>query len=292
LGHATLLIGLVLALSSAAAFAAPAAKTATPKPAAPKPPTQLLAEAKAEITASHSYKADALLQQVIKSEDASRAQVEEALVLQGMIYYGDVFASALVLPSLVAVAKKPEPFGRKVSERMIMAGRAFHESVTSYLNITAGGGKLSKLQVSLANFNEDDVKKLQDALSAKATVESMLDSYPTDPSTGEGLYSRASQFGLYLGLGGTLPKQKGRKLADIRSRLGAGVQFDQLRYLDWAASVSLDMSKQINDTLPEFSLADLSKRCDERLAKLAPADSQFGKNAKARLANPKVKPKT
>jgi hypothetical protein len=261
------------------------------KPAPARPPAQLLTEAKSELLASHAYKADALLQQVVKSDEASRAQVEEALVLQGMIYYGDVFASALVLPSHVAVAKKPEPFGRKVSERMILAGRAFHESVTSYLNITAGGAKLGKLQVKTAPFSEADVKKLQDALSNRATVESLLSSYPNDPSEGEGMYSRASQFGLNLGLGGLLPKQKGRKLEDIQAKLAAGIDFDQLRYLDWAASVSLDMSNQVHDTLPDYSLAELSKRCDERLTKLAPAGSQFAKNAKARMEHQSKKPK-
>ncbi|MDQ3023080.1 MAG: hypothetical protein M3R04_01650 [bacterium] len=261
------------------AIAAPATKSAAPS----KPPAQLLSEARSELTASHAYKADALLQQVIKSETAQRAEVEEALVLQGMIYYGDVFASTLLLPSLVAVAKKPEPFGRKVSERMILAGRAFHASVTKYLNITAGGGKLANVKLSLPDFTEADVKKLQDTLSNRASVESLLASYPTDPSAGEGLYSRASQFGMYLGFGGTLPKQKGRKLAGIESKYSGGVQFDNLRYLDWAASVSLDMSKQVKDTLPQFSLKDLSKRCNERLLKVAPKDSQFAKNAKARL---------
>src|SRR5688572_15919340 len=156
---------LALVLFTTSAFAAPAAA---------KTPAQLLSEARSEITASHAYKADALLQQVIKSEDAQRAQVEEALVLQGMIYYGDVFASALMLPSLVAVAKKPEPFGRKVSERLIMAGRAFHSSLTKYLNITAGGGKLAKLQVNLPALDEADVKKVQDSLGSKSVVEGLI----------------------------------------------------------------------------------------------------------------------
>jgi hypothetical protein len=263
------------------------AGTALASPAT-KTPAQLLTEARTEITASRAYKADALLQQVIKSPDAQRAQVEEALVLQGMIYYGDVFASSLLLPSLVAVAKKPEPFGKKVSERMILAGRAFHSAVTKYLNITAGGGKLSSLKVTLPDFAEADVKKLQDSLSNKATVEGLLASYSSDPAAGEGMYSRASQFGLYLGFGGTLPKEKGRKFGAIKSKFQSGVTFDQLRYLDWAASVSHDMSKSVKDPLPEFNLKELSKRCDQRLLKVAPADSTFAKNAKARLeAKPK-----
>jgi len=280
---------LLLLLCLVSAKPPTAAKPAAP-PAPPKPPAQLLSEAKAEITAGHAYKADDMLQQVVKSVDSSRAQVEEALVLQGMIYYGDVFASALVLPSLVAVAKKPEPFGKKVSERLIMAGRAFDAAVGKYLNITAPGGKLTTLKVSLPPFGEDDVKKLQDTLSNKATVQALLDSYPSDPSAGEGMYARASQFGLYLGFGGTLPKNKDRKLGEIQSKLAGGIAFDQLRYLDWAASVSLDMSREVRDPARQYDLGDLSRRCDERLLKLAPADSVFARNAKARSDQAKNPP--
>jgi hypothetical protein len=35
--------------------------------------------------------------------------------------------------------------------------------------------------------------------------------------------------------------------------------------------------------MPEFNLKELAKRCDERLLKVAPADSQWAKNAQARL---------
>jgi hypothetical protein len=268
------------------ASAAPPDKKA-PAPAPKKTPAQLIAEAKSEISASHSYKADTLLGEVIKSADASRAQVEEAMVMRGMIYYGDVFGSALVLPSFVAVAKKPEPLGRKVSETLIMASRAFDANLTEYLNITAAGSKLTKLQVTLPDLDEADVKKLQDTLSNKASVESMLAGYSSDPSGGEGLRSKAGQFGMYLGYGGTLPKDQHRKLPDIKAKFAPGTQFDQVRYLDWAASVCLDMSRQVHDTVPEFNLADLAKKVDQRLLKVAPADSQFAKNAKARLSTRK-----
>src|SRR4051812_1938074 len=170
---------LCIALLLLSAAPAKDKKPAAP-PAPPKSPAQLLADAKAEISASHAYKADTILGDVAKSPDATRAQVEEALVMRGMIYYGDVFGSALVLPSFVAVAKKPEPLGRKVSETLIMASRAFDANLTEYLNITAAGSKLSKLQVDLPAFSEDDVKKLQDTLSNKASVESMLASYSSD----------------------------------------------------------------------------------------------------------------
>jgi hypothetical protein len=260
------------------------------KPAARQTPAQLLSEAKAELSASHAYKADTLLGDVIKSPDSSRAQVEEALVMRGMIYYGDVFGSALLLPSFVAVAKKPEPLGRKVSETLIMASRAFDANLTEYLNITAAGSKLQKVQLTLPDFSEADVQKLQDTLSNKNSVEALLAGYSSDPSSGEGLRTRASQFGMYLGYGGTLPKDKTRKLPEIKAKFAAGAPFDQARYLDWAASVCHDISQQVHDTQPEFNLAELGRRVDQRLLKVAPADSQFAKNAKARLEHkPKAK---
>jgi hypothetical protein len=234
-----------------------------------------LASAKSQISKSQPYSADKLLQEIINSSDASPAQVEEALVLQTMIYYGDVFGAALVLAPVSAATQKPTKYGAEVSRQLLLARRAFSVAGNSYLNQTFSSSALKKLSVELPALTDEDVKKIQAVLNDKDSVARLVADYDGDPAAGQGLLARSSQFGMYLGLGGLIPKSSGRSMTDVQSKFRGGTDFNQLAYLDWLASISLELHSlakepQAND--PKF-MQTLAKKCDERIKALTKDDA-------------------
>ena len=232
-----------------------------------------LAEAKTEIGNDHAYSADALLQEVVKDETATSGQVQEALFLQCMIYYGDVFGAALLLGPCGAASEGQHPFKQDVGEQLLLARRAFTISAEKYLNETVMQAALTRIKFTLPELNQSDVDTLQSVLADPATIRSMLTQYDADPSPARGLQARSNQFGFYICSGALLGPVAGqqRSVADIRSTLSQGVPYDHAAYLDWIASVLLDMYSLINEPNgPDF--IGLSKRANDRLL------SQYGSN--------------
>jgi hypothetical protein len=246
-------------------------------------PADKLASARAEITSGHPYAADALLQEVVDSEDAGMAQVEEALCLQTMIYYGDVFGAALVMGPLGTASSEPSELKAQISQQLLLARRAFLAAGSNYLNTTVRGTLLAQLKLELPAFSESDIDKINSTLSSKEALQKILADFPKDPSAGQGLLAKANQFGLYLGFSSTVPKTAGRKMADVRQQLNSGVVFKQASYLDWMATVALDMNSLVNEPGGP-DLKGLARRADERLLKLVEPDSQYAKNARQRAA--------
>jgi hypothetical protein len=246
-------------------------------------PADKLAAAKSEIKDGHCYSADKSLQEIVDSVDASPAQVEEALYLQCMIYYGDVFGAALMMAPLAAASSEGSGLKGQVSKQMLLARRAFTAAANSYLNSTLSGGELKKLTVALPPFNEMDMDQLDATIKNQAALKQMMEEYDKDPAAGNGCLAKASQFGFYLGISSAVPKTPGRKVGDVRKQLAAGVTFDQLGFLDWLATVARDMHSLVNEPNGP-DLPGLSRRADERILKLAGNDTsnQYVKNAHKR----------
>jgi hypothetical protein len=246
-------------------------------------PADSLAKAKAEIAQHKLYSADPLLQDVVNSHDSTPSQVEEALVLQSCIYYGDVFGAAFVMAPLAAASSEGSPLKALVSQQLLLARRAFHVAANSYMDTTVAGSQLTQLKLELPPFTDSDLDVLKQGLGNKAALKRILDEYPEDPSAGQGMLAQANHFGLYLAFGAAYPRSAGRKLTDVRSALKAGVAFDELRYLDWIATVAGELAGLVKEPGgPDLSA--LAKRADERLLKRGASkpDSQFVKNAKQR----------
>ncbi len=245
-------------------------------------PSDSLNKARAEIAADHVYSADALLQDVISSPDASAGQVQEALYLQTMIYYGDVFGAALLLAPVSGSTGKPSALGKEVSQQLLLARRAFHVAASSLLNELNANKQFSTVKIDLPPFSEAEVDKLNAALASRETMKELVEGYEKDQSAGRGMLAKANHFGLYIGCGSALPKQKGRKLKDVDAKLKGGVSFEEARYLDWLATVCIDMKDLIKKEPQAPDLGNLAKRADERLKKIVEKDSAFYKNAVAR----------
>jgi hypothetical protein len=244
-----------------------------------------LAAAKAELSANHPYSADALLQKIVKASDASPAELQEALVLQQMVYYGDVFGAALLLAPVSAATGKPSKLGAEASKQLLMARRAFYVSAKNFLNATFSERPLKQIQLELPTLTGDDVKKFEALLNTKEAMTKLIADYDADPSAGKGLLSRTSQFGLYLGMGALLPKSS-RKVEDIRASFKSGASYGYLGHLDWLATVSIELhglAKEPQVPDPNFMLS-LAKSCDERIKALTKDDpgSAYLKKAKAR----------
>lgn len=248
-------------------------------------PADDLASAKAEIAANHPYSADAALEKVVKASDATPAQLQEALVLQQMVYYGDVFGAALILAPVSAATGKPSKLGAEASKQLLMARRAFYVSAKNFLNATFSERPLKQVRLELPPLTSDDVDKFEALLNQKESMAKLVADYDSDPAAGKGLLARTSQFGMYLGFGALLPKGS-RKVEDIRAGFKSGSNYDYLAHLDWMATVSLELHKlakepQVPD--PNFMLS-LAKSCDERIKALTKDDpgNPYLKKAKGR----------
>ena len=230
-----------------------------------------LAEAKTEIANDHAYSADALRQEVIKDETASSEQVQEALLLQCLIYYGDVFGAFLVIGPCASAIEGQHPFKQEVGQQLLLARRAFAVSAEKYLNETVMGADLKRVKIDLPQYTQADLDTLQSTLADPVTIKRMLEQYESDPTPARGLQARSNQFGFYIGSGALLGPVAGgqRSVTDVRRTLSQGVTYDHAAYLDWLASVLLDMYTLINEPNgPDF--VGLSKRANERLL------NQFG----------------
>lgn len=245
-------------------------------------PAEALTKARAEIAADHVYSADALLQEVVSSPDATSAQVQDALYLQTMIYYGDVFGAALLLAPVSGATGKASALGKEVSQQLLLARRAFHVSATSLLNELNANKQISTVKIDLPPFSEAEVEQLNKTMASRETMKELVESYETDQSAGRGMLAKANHFGLYIGCGSALPKQKGRKMKDVDAKLKGGVAFEEARFLDWLATVCIDMKDLIKKEPQAPDLGSLARRADERLKKIVEKDSAFYKNAQAR----------
>jgi hypothetical protein len=250
-------------------------------------PAEDLASAKKDIAADHVYSADALLQKIVTSPDATPVQVQEALYLQGMIYYGDVFGAALLIgPVAGGSGGKDSKLGQETSRQLLLARRAFHAASARLMNEFNAGRKLETIKVDLPPFGEADIDKLNEAVASKSVMQALVQGYEADESAGRGMLAKANHFGLYVAFGSLLPKAKGRKMSEVDTKLKAGQAFDEARYLDWLATVSLDMRGLINNEPSAPDLLGLAKRADERLKKMVKdKESPLYKNAVSRSKN-------
>jgi hypothetical protein len=244
-------------------------------------PASLLAQAKAKFAAEDTVGADALLQQVIDHPDASIDLVEEALFWQIKLYYGDVVGAALLLGPLSGTGIDQSKLTQDVARQMLLARRAFQLAGTRYLNTTAIGSGLRSIKVDLPSLTDANVNQLKATIGDKAQVESILTGYSTDPKPGLGLVSMANRFGLYIGMGSELPGKPQGEVGSISAQFSNGVAFDEPRFLDWLAEVSLELHGIVNEPNGP-DLKGLSKRADDRLVQKAAGDSNYAKNAKRR----------
>lgn len=248
-------------------------------------PADTLAQAHQEFADDHIYAADALLQQVIDDETASQVQVEEALLLQSLIYYGDVLGAVAVIEPLAAASTEGSGYKGEVSRQLLLARRAFHAAASRYLTATVLGSNLEDIKVDLPEFTEADLAIIKDTLSDGKALKDIMTSYETDSSVGKGLLAKASRLGLYTGFGRMLPPDASRRFSGIRSQYSRGSVFTPIMYMDFVAEVSLEMAMLINEPNGP-DLVDLARRADERIMKLAGSNPQnlYVKNAGKRKA--------
>jgi hypothetical protein len=247
-----------------------------------KAPAQLLSEAQAEIEKFHTGSADQLLQAVVNHPDASSTQVEEALVQQMMLYYGDVVGAMTVIPGLAQVGAKGSPLKDAVGKQLVLARRAYAAALNNYLNDTIGGQTLKSTSMRLPAFSNDDAKLINATLRDKPSLDKIVSGFAGDPAPGMGLLSKANLMGLYISCGALAPKSGG--FSALRGKLGGGVEFDGGQFLDWAAESSIAMSKMLKDPGGPDMKA-LQKHCDERILQWfgKDANNPYVKHAKKRL---------
>lgn len=249
-------------------------------------PADKLASAHREFAADHIYAADALLQEVIDDAASSQLQVEEALFLQTIIYYGDVLGAMAVIEPLAAASEQGSGYKEEVSRQLLLARRAFHAAASRYLTATVLGSKLETVKVDLPAFSEEDFSLIQATLRDKTELQNILGEYATDSSVGKGLLAKSSRLGLYTGFGRMLPPESSRKLASIRSQFGKGSVFTPIMYMDFIAEISLEMAKLVKEPNGP-DLPGLAQRADERIIKLAGDNPQnlYVRNAGKRKAS-------
>ena len=242
-----------------------------------------LAEARAEIAAGRMYTADALLQEIVHAEDATVSQAQEALVLQCMVYSGDVLGSvALMRPMSVATTEGSELKG-EISRQLVLARRAFTQAVNNYLNATVMGPELERVKVELPLLDAAALDVLMETLHDEQALREINNTYADDPAPGRGLLSQVNLYSYYLALSDALPGGSDKQLEVLRRELAAGRQFDNLHFLDWAARVGLDMHSLLSEPNGP-DLLGLVRRCDERILSLAgdDANNPYVKNARER----------
>ncbi|MEZ5337979.1 MAG: hypothetical protein R3F46_06900 [bacterium] len=254
-------------------------------PALAQGPADNLQKARSEFSADHIYAADALLQKVIDDEAASQLQVEEALFLQSIIYYGDVLGAMAVIEPLASASSQGSGYKGEVSRQLLLARRAFHAASTRYLTATVLGSKLDKVTLELPPFTEADLAAINSTLSDKAALERILTDYETDSAVGKGLLAKSSRLGLYTGFGRMLPPGGSRKFASIRSSFKQGSAFTPVMYMDFIAEVSVEMAMLVNEPNGP-DLIDLARRADERIMEITGGkpDNLYVKNATRRMA--------
>jgi hypothetical protein len=247
-------------------------------------PARLLEEAHAEIALSHLYSADAILRDVMESPDASVAQVEEALALQCMIYSGDVLGAALLVTPLGNASQEGSGLKAEVTKQLILARRAFSISANDYLNATIGGSELAQLKLALPQFSQADVTKLEDTLASPQVLAGMVEGYATDPTPGQGLITRANQYGFYLAFSAAVQENLAQNPDSVRAAAQRGTPFDELHFLDWMARVAIDMHRLLQDPDGPDMLA-LAKRCDQRILAHAPENNEYAAAARSRAGS-------
>ena len=247
----------------------------------PTDPAKLLEQAHSEIAQSHLYSADTILRDVMKSPDASIAQVQEALSLQCMIYSGDVLGAALLIQPLGRASEEGSELKGEVSKQLVLARHAFAVAANDYLNATVMGAELTQLKLTLPGFTQADVTQLENTLASPPELATMLTGYTTDPTPGQGLITRANQYGFYLAFSAAVPESLSQNPDSIRGKVKQGTAFDNLHFLDWIARVALDMHHLLKEPNGP-DLTGLAKRADERILKLAGAGSPYAASAQAR----------
>lgn len=278
----TVILCLLLIPAAAGAQGGGAKPDALKVSTAGKSPAQLLAEAKVDIEKFKTGTADQLLQAVTTHADASTVQQEEALILQLVLYYGDVIGAMTMIPSLGKVGKEGSVLKGAVGKQLVLARRAFASSMSNYLNSTVTGSQLQRTSLPLPAFSEADAKRIHQTLAQSEMLDAIVSNFATDPAPGMGLLSRANLLGLYVSAGSLAPRSGG--FAALRGKLAGGVDYKADRYLDWAATAAREMHDMVSDPGGPDMLA-LSKRCDERLLQWygKNADNTYVKAAKKRL---------
>jgi hypothetical protein len=248
------------ALTIAAALAIPATALAAP--------ADDLVAARAEVAAGRLYSADALLQNVVTADEATVAQLQEALFLQSAIYAGDVLgAVALIQPMALATGEGSE-FKAEISRQLLSARRAFEVAVNSYLIASFTGSELTQVQFSLPPLSADNVSVLMATLHDANELNSINNSYAQDPAAGRGLLAQANRYSFYLALSDAVPGTSSRNVEQIGRSFAGGQRFDHLHYLDWAARVALDMHQLLQEPNGP-DLLGLAQSCDQRIMQIA-----------------------
>ena len=234
-------------------------------------PADLLTQAKSEIAAGRIFAGDALLQQVVDSPDANSAQVEEAVMIQCLLYSGDVLGAAAMIGPLSSAS--PEGSGLKtlVSQQLLLARRAFASAGNSYLNSTIKGTSLNSVQLTLPKLTTEEVSQLLATLHNADVLKKMMQEFDTEPSAGHGLLAKVNTYSLYLAAGAAFKLGESTGVEQIGGSCRGGLKLNELQFLDWAARTALDMNMMVREPNGP-DLAALAQRFDQRIVMLAGGD--------------------
>jgi hypothetical protein len=248
-------------------------------------PADDLAQARAEIADGRLYSADALLQNVVTADDASVAQLQEALFLQSAIYAGDVLGAVALIQPMALTTSEGSEFKAEISRQLLSARRAFAAAVNSYLIASFTGSELTRIEFKLPPLTADNVNVLMATLHDANELDSINSSYAQDPAAGRGLLAQANRYSFYLALSDAVPGAASRNVELIGRGFAGGQQFDHLHYLDWAARVSLDMHHLLQEPNGP-DLLGLAQSCDKRILQIAgdQPSNMYVQNARQRAS--------
>ncbi|MBN2080730.1 hypothetical protein JW859_00845 [bacterium] len=246
-------------------------------------PDDDLKQARADIAAGKVYAADQALQNIVNAEDATVAELEEALFLQSVIYSGDVLGAVALLQPMALLTTEGSELKAEISRQLLAARRAFYLSINSYLNASFAGSELASLKLDLPPLSAEEVSILQATLRDPEQLNQINSGYAEDPAPGRGLLAQTNLYSFYWAISDAVPGGGSYDVNAVRRRFSTGQHFDHLHYLDWAARVALDMDKLLSEPNGP-DLKGLAKKCDERIIALTANDSGsvYAKNARER----------
>ena len=139
------------------------------------------------------------------------------------------------------------------------------------------------VRLQLPTLTDEDVAIMMGTLDDAEALKKINAEFANDPTAGRGLLARVNQYSFALAIKDAVPAGFGNELSTVHSGLAAGVAFDKLCFLDWAARVALDMHRMVDEPNGP-DLLGLARRCDERIVKWAGNDpnNKYLKNAQNR----------
>jgi hypothetical protein len=244
-------------------------------------PELLLAQAYSALSEGRVYYADVLFNEAASHVDATMAQVEEARVLQSIIYAGDYLGAVAMMQSFAAFTESDSELKLEIQNQLVNSHIAFYTVVDGFLDVTVAGSNLQTVTVELPELPEKDIETMQLILQNEEIIREINSTYDEDPTAGLTLLARVNRFSLLLSLQGVFLDGMSDDIEYIRSQMAAGQPFSQIRYLDWAAEILVGIDKVL--TLKGGPpLDELAARCDDRILALLGADANNVYAEKAR----------